>query len=239
MSDNIATMSSGSSAPPIIPAGRKIDSNSYGFSQAIVTVLSEGSPQAEAIRSLRTHIMARHLNQGRRALAICAPSAGVGCSFVAVNLAISLSQIGVKTLLVDGDLRHPAVDRMIRPQRSPGGLIQALKSADVAFRESIDNDVLTNFSIMYAGNAASNPQELLAAERFQTLMNYCLREYDATIVDTPPANMSSDARRISRVVGYSLIVTAKDRTFVKDVKTLSSELRADRAVVIGALMNGA
>lgn len=239
MSETAATMSSGFSASPMPVPRRGTDSHSYGLSPSIVTVLSEGGPQAEAIRSLRTHIMARHLDQGRRALAICAPSAGVGCSFVAVNLAISLSQIGVKTLLIDGDLRRPAVDRMIRPPRPPGGLVQALRSDDVAFKASIDNEVLSNFSIMYAGNAVSNPQELLATERFQTLMNHCLREYDATIVDTPPANTSSDARRISRVVGYSLIVTAKDRTFIKDVKTLGSELRADRAVVIGSLMNQA
>jgi protein-tyrosine kinase len=239
MSETIAAMDPGLKGSPKSAADREVGPNSYGFSPSIVTVLSEGGPQAEAIRSLRTHIMARHLNLGRRALAICAPSAGVGCSFVAANLAISLSQIGVKTLLIDGDLRRPAVDQLIRPPRPPAGLVQALKSDDVAFKASMNSDVLPNFSILYAGSAAANPQELLATERFQTLMNHCLREYEATIVDTPPANMSSDARRISRVVGYSLIVTAKDKTFIKDVKTLSGELRADRAVVIGALMNQA
>ena len=90
---------------------------------------------------------------------------------------------------------------------------------------------------MYAGHPVTNSQELLAGDRFKALMNFCLREYDATIVDTPPANTSTDARRIGGVVGYSLIVTGKDRTFIKDIKTLTSELRADGCVAIGTVLN--
>ena len=239
MSDTLMTLdaaTSPSARPADEPASR---SRAYGFAPSVVALLSEGGAQAEAIRGLRTHVMARHLNEGRRALAVCAPSAGVGCSFIAANLAVSLSQIGVKTLLIDGDLRHPALDRMIRPPTASGGLVQALKSSELAIKASIDPDVLPNLSIMYAGQATANSQELLATERFRVLMNHCLREYDATIVDTPPANASSDARRISGVTGYSLIVTAKDKTFTKDVKTLCKQLHDDHAVVIGTLLNKA
>ncbi len=70
-------------------------------------------------------------------------------------------------------------------------------------------------------------------------MKYCLREYDVTIIDTPAANTSTDARRISGVVGYSLIVTARDKTFVRDVKILASQLKADGATVIGTVLNQA
>jgi Mrp family chromosome partitioning ATPase len=92
---------------------------------------------------------------------------------------------------------------------------------------------------MYAGHATANPQELLAGDRFRSLMKFCLREFDATIVDTPPANTSTDARRISAVAGYSLIVTQQNKTFVRDVSTLAGQLSADRAVVIGTVMNQA
>ena len=212
----------------------------YGFAPAVITVLSPLGPQAEAIRTLRTHVMAQHINLGRRALAVCGPSAGVGCSFVAANLAVSLSQIGVKTLLIDGDLRRPALDLLIRPPRVSSGLAQCLQSSDEQpFGAHIDADVLPHLSVMYAGQATTNPQELLAGDRFRSLMKFCLREFDATIVDTPPANTSTDARRISGVAGYSLIVTARNKTFVRDVRTLAGQLKADRAVVIGTVMNQA
>jgi capsular exopolysaccharide synthesis family protein len=209
----------------------------YGFSPAMVSVALSASGQADAIRMLRTHVMAQHINQGRRALAICGPSAGVGCSFVAANLAVSLSQIGVKTLLIDGDLRSPTVDVLIRPPHVSVGLTRCLSSDSTPFNASIDANVLPNLSIIYAGAGAPNPQELMAGDRFRALMNFCLREFDATIVDTPPANTSSDARRISGLVGYSLIVTCRNKTAVRDVKVLSSQLTADGAVVIGTVLN--
>jgi capsular exopolysaccharide synthesis family protein len=221
------------------PAGADASTTAYGFAPSIITVLSPLAPQAEAIRGLRTHVMAQHINLGRRALAVCGPSAGVGCSFVAANLAVSLSQIGVKTLLIDGDLRRPALDLLIRPPKVSPGLAQCLQSPDEPFGAHIDSEVLPFLSVMYAGQATGNPQELLAGDRFRSLMKFCLREFDATIVDTPPANTSTDARRISGVAGYSLIVTARDKTFVRDVKTLSGQLKADRAVVIGTVMNQA
>src|SRR3569833_3594204 len=78
-------------------------------SKALVTLSPQASETAEAIRGLRTHIMARHVREGHRALAICAASEGVGCSFVAANLAVSLSQIGVNTLLIDANMRDRSI----------------------------------------------------------------------------------------------------------------------------------
>ncbi|MDB5482035.1 MAG: chain length determinant protein tyrosine kinase EpsG [Caulobacteraceae bacterium] len=233
------TLTLQSGRPAAAGAQERSDGAAYGFAPDMVTVLSPIGPRADAIRALRTHVMAQHINLGRRALAICAPSANVGCSFVAANLAVSLSQIGVKTLLIDGDLRRPALDLLIRPPQPSPGLAQCLQSPDEPFGANIDTAVLPQLSVMYAGHAAANPQELLAGDRFRSLMKFCLREFDATIVDTPPANTSTDARRISGVAGYSLIVTQQNKTFVRDVMTLAGQLKADRAVVIGTVMNQA
>ena len=182
--------------------------------------------------------MAQHVDRGRRALAVCAPSRGVGCTFVAANLAVALSQIGVKTILIDGDLHHPSVMNLIRPAASRSGLANCLSSQG-SFDESIDYEVAPNLSLMLAGRSADNSRELLAADRFQMLMDSCLRDFDMTIVDTPPANTSSDVRRISTVLGYSLIVAGSHRTYVNDVKTLADQLRTDHAKVIGAVLNRA
>jgi capsular exopolysaccharide synthesis family protein len=207
------------------------------ISPDIVTMSEPRGERAEAVRALRTHVMAQHVSQGRRAIAICAPSAKVGCTFVATNLAVALSQIGVKTLLIDADLRQPGVDRMIQPARPMPGLGQALSSADVRISECILPDVMPDLSVMFSGGAMANPQELLAGDRFQDLMEYCLREYDVTILDTPPANTCSDARRISTVVGYSVVVARCNKTFADDVKTLVAQLQDDHARVIGTVLN--
>ena len=209
------------------------------FSPSLVTLSQPQEGQAEAIRALRTYVMAHHVQEGRRALAVCAASAGVGCTFTAANLAVALSQIGVKTLLIDGNLRTPGVDLLIQPSQPLEGLKQCLASVEANFSECIDADVLPNLSVMYSGGAAPNPQELLAGHRFKELMEFCLRDYEATIVDTPAANSCSDARRVSTVVGYSLLVARVNKSYVDDLKTLTAQLKGDRARIVGTVLNEA
>lgn len=210
---------------------------SYALSHALATVTDPTSGAAEAIRALRTHVMAQHIEAGRRALSVCATSAETGSTYITANLAVAMSQIGLKTLLIDGNLREPGIDGLIRPPSAPQGLAQCLADAEDDYTGYIANEVLPNLSIMYAGGTPANPQELLASDRFETLMNVCLRDFDLTITDTPPANACSDARRISSVLGYSMIVTRRDWTRVADVKTLIEQLQSDGAKVIGTVLN--
>jgi capsular exopolysaccharide synthesis family protein len=208
----------------------------FRFSASLVTLAREVTGVAESFRALRTHIMAQHVHEGRRALAVCAATAGVGCTYVAANLAVSLSQIGVKTLLIDVNLRNPGIQNLFRSDSPIPGLEQCLLSDDVAFGEYIQPEVLPDLAIMFAGGIPYNPQELLAKDRFAGLMNYCLRDYDMTILDTPPANSCSDVHRVSTVVGYSMIVTQRDKTRVSDVRQLIHELEIDRARVVGTVL---
>jgi capsular exopolysaccharide synthesis family protein len=207
-------------------------------SKFLTTLSDRTTGSAEAIRKLRTHVMARHVQQGHRALAICAASEGVGCTFVAANLAVSLSQIGVNTLLIDADMRKPAISEIFNFPAPRADLRKAL-SSHANFSDCIEADVLPCLSILFSSSPAADAQELLAGTRFEALMSYCLREFDATIVDTPPANDYSDVRRVSTVVGYSLIVTRRDKSFVNDVKHLMAQLRGDHAEVIGTVLNEA
>jgi protein-tyrosine kinase len=210
----------------------------FGFSGSLVTLTRPSSPEAEAIRGLRSHIVTQHLNMGRRALAVCGASAGIGTTFTAANLAVALSQIGVNTLMVDANLQEPGLDRMIRPQRQPAGLARKLAD-NTPYDEFVDARVLPNLSVIYAGSPAANSMELLASDRFKGLMDFCLRNFEATIVDTPPSNRTHGAKQISSVIGYSLIVAGKGRTFVKDVKTLANQLTSDGVRVIGSVLCGA
>src|SRR5690349_8629826 len=97
---------------------------SFSLSPELVALDRQANIRAESIRGLRTHIMARHVEQGRRAVAVCAATEAVGCSFVAANLALALSQIGVKTLLIDADLRRPTIDTLFKPSWQATGLTQ-------------------------------------------------------------------------------------------------------------------
>ncbi|HEY7900237.1 MAG TPA: CpsD/CapB family tyrosine-protein kinase [Caulobacteraceae bacterium] len=211
----------------------------YEFSQSLAMLAAPTGATAESIRALRTHIVAQHIDYGRRALAVCAPNAGVGCTFTTINLAVALSQIGLKTLVIDANLRAPSFETFIKPSRHGKGLAQCLDAAEDNWLDCIDSDVMADLSVMFAGETVVDAQALLAKYRFETLVDFCLRNFDVTLIDTPPANSCADARLISKVVRYALVAARKDRTFVDDVKTLIGQLESDDVKVIGTVFNQA
>ncbi len=209
----------------------------FSFSDEMIMLSDPHGQSAEYIRALRTQVMAQHVEAGRRALVICEAAPRLGATFVAANLALSLAQAGISTVLIDGNLRAPSVQHLIRPSRELPGLRNCLASPDAAVGDYVQENIQPNFSVMFAGGAALNAQELLARTSFEQVVNTCMRDFTMTIIDTPPANSCADCRRIASVGGYSLIVTRRHKGLVEDVKTLASQLRATHSTVIGAVMN--
>jgi receptor protein-tyrosine kinase len=210
--------------------------DAFEAAASVVTVDEPTGVTAESIRALRTQLVTVQNREGLTGLAICGPQSRVGCTFVAVNLAVSLSQIGVKTLLVDANLRDPGVQRMILPPGGVAGLQQCLLG-ETQPHEAIQHDVIQNLSLLYAGGGALNPQELLSAPRFRELVELWSREYDFTIIDTPPANQSADGRHIAGVLGAAVVVVRQDHTAVSDLRTILAELEQSEASVVGTVLN--
>lgn len=205
--------------------------------ESLVILESPDSIEAEAIRGLRTRIMAQHVREGRRALAVCSPTEDTGSSFVAANLATAMAQIGVKTLVVDANLRTPKIANMFRLDQSAPGLSDYLSNPDLGIEEVLQETALPFLSVITAGALRPDPQELLSGTRFKGFMDQLLREFELTILDTTATSRCTDAQRVATVAGYSLVVARKHKSHVKDVATLVSLLRADRSNVVGTVLN--
>ena len=206
-------------------------------SDELVVLSDPVGAKAESIRLLRTQIIAQHIKPGRRAVAFVAPVDGVGCSYLAANVATALSQVGTKTLLVDGNLRSPRIDQLFGLSASSPGLSSYLTLKVARPERVVHANVLPNLSVITAGPPVARPQELLSSTRFRDGMNTLLREYDIALFDTPAANSCADALTISGVIGYAIIVARRNRTFVADVATLAQQLAAARSAVLGSVLS--
>ncbi len=213
------------------------DSVAFSFSDELIILSDPHGQSAEYIRALRTQVMAQHMEAGRRALVVCEAAPHLGATFVATNLAVSLAQAGVDTLLIDGNLRTPSVQRFIRPDRELRGLRDCLASSTPTVGDFVHENIQPHLSVMFAGGSALNAQELLARTTFEQVINACMRDYTMTIIDTPPANSCADCRRIAHVGGYGLIVSRRHKGLVEDVKTLANQLRTAHCSVIGTVLN--
>ena len=206
-------------------------------SDELIVLSDPASVRAESIRMLRTQVIAQHIKNGRRGLAVVASSDGHGCSWVAANLAVAMSQVGFKILLVDANMRSPRQDQIFGLDPNSAGLSNFL-SLQVARPERVVNaNVLPGLALIAAGPPTSRPQELLSGNRFRDGVNTLLREYDLVLFDTPAANTSADALNIGAAAAYALIVGRANYSYYKDINTLSDQLAAARCAVVGAVLN--
>lgn len=228
----------GTPADPIdTVVGGAQDELRFRVSDKVVVLSDPTSGEAEAIAAVRTHLLAHHVRAGRRGLAVCAPNSKSGSTFMSVNLAVSLARAGIKTLLIDADMRSPAIHKMIVPSREVPSLRDCLADTNVNYGDIIQEEVLPSLSIIYAGRSSTRAQELLSGQRFKSLLDLCMREFEVTIIDTPASNSNADGRRIASVVRYCIIVARKDKTYVSDVEALIEEMKSDKVNVIGTILN--
>lgn len=201
-------------------------------------IFGDGGAAAEPFSDLAGEIIARHLDLGRRGLAICGPTQGDGVSFTAATLGLALANMGIGVLVVDANLRQPSLHDMIRPSGDipPTGLLNLLRDESDA-RSPIISDVAANLSVLYAGGRSDTPQDLFDKRKFAELAAEWMRDYELTIVDTPPASRSAETRSIAAAVGYAVVVARRNHTFAEDVSALVRDLVATGVQVVGSVFN--
>ena len=206
--------------------------SSYLFSRKLEVLSDPAGMQSSSVGALRNHLSQQHLGLGRRSLAICSVSSDVNRTLVSASLAIAAAQSGASTVLVDANLREPALETYFTPRHSQPGLSDYLSGQVEDPSAVIVNEVLPQLALVHAGTLPADPQGLLANRRFEDFIAGLMRNFDFTIVDCPAARHSSDARRIASVMRYALIVA-----YVSDLKRFVEELSSDRVSVVGTFLN--
>lgn len=190
----------------------------------------------EAYKSLRTNIS--FSVGGRKCKKICITSgmAGEGKSITILNLAISIAQTSKRVLLIDADMRRPAIARLLVEQPSPG--LSEVLSEQVHEDAAIRRDVYTNLDILLSGEIPPNPSELLSSERMQQLIETNAEKYDYILVDIPPAGMVTDACIVANYLDGVLLLVRQNRSQKNMVKKAVSSLCLTGANILGYIMNG-
>lgn len=201
---------------------------------ALIAATDPYSPQAEAFRDLRSRILANDAAGGRTPLAVVSPDAGDGRTYVAANLAVAFSQLGERTLLVDGNLRAPALHHLfgLRERPSLADLLNGRRPAK-PFDRSAD---IPGLSVMQVGAPPPNPLELLQQPLFSVLLRELQREFDRVIVDTPPARLCADARVIAATCGQAVLVGRNGSTEARTMNLLVDRLRRTQAEIAGVVL---
>lgn len=198
------------------------------------------SMQAEAFREIRSQLMALRYSddpdQTRRpALAIVSPASGEGKTFFSANIAVSLAQVGGRTLLIDADLRGPRQHEVFRLDNSAGlsSVLAGHVPPDVV--QAVPD--VANLFVMPGGIAPPNPLELLERPVFRMLIHELTSKFDHVIVDTPALMFGADARVIAAHCGAALVVARKDQSRHGSLQQLVAALSRSPAQIAGVILN--
>ncbi|MCA9170165.1 MAG: polysaccharide biosynthesis tyrosine autokinase [Planctomycetales bacterium] len=194
-----------------------------------------GTAQSEAIRSLRAALLFNPQFSAKRLLQLTSPSRQDGTSTIAANLAISISQLGHRVLLVDADVQHPQQHQVFGLQADRG--LTSLLQEDFD-RNLIQETDFNGLSLLPAGAAIGLSADLFTSRRFAELLQALRDEYDYIILDTAPVLDRSDACVIAaQVDGVLLGIRPSKDSRSRAARALDS-LGTTGIQPIGAVVNG-
>ena len=201
-------------------------------------ILNESSPfmLQEAYKTLRTNLLFALRGKGCKRLCITSSMPGEGKSITILNLAISIAQTGKKVLLIDADLRRPALARLLVENAVPG--LSNILAGQSSVEEAVRKEVYPNLSILFSGDNPPNPSELLSSEQMQDLMETLSQGYDYVLVDAPPVNLVTDCSIIASMLD-GVVLLARQGSARKDgVKQAINQLQLTGAKILGCVFNG-
>lgn len=195
------------------------------------------SNQAEALRSLRSELMLRYFNpQPQRAVALVSTEDAECTALTTANLSISFAQLGLRTLLIDSNLRAPQLNRLFHlPEHAPG------LSDWIAERTSVAPSAIEQVRSLWvlpAGTRAPNPQELLASKHYQERVNPLMQQFDITLINTAPMDSNRDAQLVAAQAGAALLIARQHVTHTKALLAISSRLRELGVRLLGTALLG-
>ncbi len=188
----------------------------------------------EAFRELRIHVGFAYGSAGPITLVVTSPSEGEGKSLVASNLAVAFSEVGKRTLLLDGDTRRGDAHRLLGRERTPGLIDYLREQADEDIIQATDHP---NLDFIGSGSRGVSTPELLASPRMTYFMGTLKRTYDVIIVDSPPLASGGDPLILGALAGNMAVVIRTGTTERGLAQAKLDQLGRLPIRILGAVLN--
>jgi tyrosine-protein kinase Etk/Wzc len=239
--------SAGKSAPESIKSATD-DEKIY-----LMSHFAPKSMAAEGLRALRTNIQFKDPEKKIETIVITSTSPKEGKTLVALNLAITMAQAGMKILLVGSDLRKPVIEKLMGLEIVPG--LTNILLGSCSWRDAVRGVTdlimgklsqsqllmtpgLDNLHLITSGPMPPNPAELLESRRLTDFIQESKKEYDMVILDTPPILSTADAAFLATKVDGVIMVYRVGSVSRGLLKRSTTQLRQVKCNLLGVVLNG-
>lgn len=203
----------------------------------LVTLNNPDSLDSVVFDFVRSRLESDRARNGRTSgsMTITSVRPSEGKSFICANLAVSMAQLGKRTLLLDADLRCPSVHSYFNINNDQG--LTDLFESSVGLDEVMTKSVIPNLDVFTAGWGCKNPTVLVSSEKFRILMKFLRNEYDYVIVDTPPIGAVADASIVSNMTDGITLVSRYRQTTKNDIQDAQYKIQQTSTKRIFGIIN--
>ena len=221
-----------------IPHERKYKTIFAGLSRRKTSILIDNPVTSfryvENIRKLCRRVE-KHMDGGK-VLMVTSLLENEGKSTVAVNLALALERKHKKVLLIDCDLRKPAIHAILEMKKFASGTKEVLQST-AALSDSILRYQNTDMDVLLARKGERNVGDLITSDRMKLLLDWAHRTYDYVILDMPPMAAASDAESMTELADACLMVVRQNTAMAPALNKAISALDDQKAKLLGCVLN--
>jgi polysaccharide biosynthesis transport protein len=190
---------------------------------------------SEAIRNLRTSLLFALDGIGPQTVLFSSSLPSEGKTTISSNVSISLTQLGKRVLMIDGDLRRPCLHSVFSiPERV--GLTEYLEGV-CAWEDVVHPSGVPGLDVIVCGKRPPNPAELLSSGRMRTILEQAKREYDIILVDSPTLLNMADSRILSSYVDGVVVIIKSRATPKLLAKQACANVRGADGTIVGVVLN--
>ena len=204
----------------------------------LITLTDPRSPAAEAYRTLRTNIYFSSLERSIHTLLVAAVAPFEGKSLTVANLAVSMAQGDKRTILVDADLRRPALHTLFG-LKNDQGLTSLFMDGKGPIEPTLQATDIPNLKVLTSGPLPPNPAEVLGAARMLDVIEALKSRADIVLFDAPPVVAVADASVLGTRMDGVLLAVEAGHTRREHAKRAKQQLEKLNIRLIGAVLTGA
>ena len=201
----------------------------------LITISEPRSPISEAYRTLRTNLDFAGLDQALETLVVTSAGVGEGKSTTLANLAVVSAQAGRKIILVDADLRRPALHQTFGLGNEMG-LTTVMMDQSALASPPLQETEVEGLSVLTSGPLPPNPADLMGSRRMEEVIAALGEQADQILFDTPPVVAVTDAAVLATKVDGVLLVISAGKTRRENARTAVQRLEQIKARLVGTVL---
>ncbi|WP_112182085.1 MULTISPECIES: CpsD/CapB family tyrosine-protein kinase [Paraliobacillus] len=207
-------------------------------SQQYTSLLARSNPMSvitEQYRTVRTNLEFMAVDSNINAMIVTSPGPGEGKTMTSANLAVVFAQQDKKVLIVDADMRKPALHLRFRKNNQTG--LSNILAGHMGLKETVLESGVPNLDLVTCGPIPPNPSELLGSKAMKDFLIEARETYDLIIFDTPPALAVADSQVLATICDGALLVFRSKHTESGGVQKTVELFEMTHTKILGIVLN--